>query len=73
MLNLSYKSFWIAAGNVADERVILSLAISSSDNLRLGIEIGLKLGLALALALGSVLIAGLILHSEHPQSLFHHI
>jgi len=40
-------------GNPADERVILFSAISSSDNLRLGIRLGLGLGSV------SVLIAGL--------------
>jgi len=31
----------VTNGNVADERVILFSAISSSDNLRLGIRLGL--------------------------------
>jgi len=47
-------------GNVADEQVILFLAISSSDNLQL--EIGLV----------SLLIAGLTSTFQNPQSLFHH-
>jgi len=42
-------------GTVADERVILFVAISSSDNLRLGVGLGL--------GLGTVLIAGLTVTS----------
>jgi len=40
-------------GNVADERVILFLAIFSSDNLQLGIQLGLWLGLVLIVGLTS--------------------